>query len=85
MRRLIYYCDVKFAIRKYRGNNPTVTEHFAQKLVCKDPDSDIFKKRVLSKHFEDKSNVNKQVKAFDLKNVYIRFVCIREKLGYEDK
>lgn len=82
---MIYYCDVKYAIRKYRGNTPKVTEHLAQKMVCKNPDSESFKKKVLASHFEGKSNVNKHVKGFDLSNVYVRFVCVRQKLGYENK
>jgi len=85
MKRPIYYCCVKYAIRRYRGRRQIVENFIIEKMVCKDPDSKVFKKRVLEKHFREKSNVKKLIDSFDMSNIYVRFVCVYKKLGYENE
>lgn len=85
MKRMIYYCDIKYAIRTYRGSTPKVTNYVIKKMVCKNPDDPKFKVRLLKEHYKGKSNVSKLISGFDLKNIYIRFVCVHKKLGYENK
>jgi len=82
----IYYCDVKYSIRTYRGNTPKVKTYFVKKIVCSDPDSRSFKIRLLTRHFSEKSNTSKLVNKFDLNNVYVRRLCVFHVLnkGYNE-
>ncbi len=81
----IYYCDVKYAIRTFRGTKPKINTYVVRRMVCSDPDSTAFKRRVLRRHFESKTNANKLINAFDFKNIYVRSICVKKHVGYENK